>query len=281
MSDRPIAFLDSGLGGVPYLLATRALLPREGLVYYADTRNFPYGDRAEADVRRIVREAVARLIELSGPRLIVIACNTASVVGLDDLRRRFNVPFVGVVPAIKPAAERASSGRIGVLATSRTVEGPYLASLIHRFTARDQVELVAADSLVQMIEHRLGEPDEDPLREALRPSIVRLCTAGVRTIVLGCTHFIHVRRLIEELAGPGVAVVDSVDGVVRQVMRLAGDPRVEDGGAPDEAALDEAKAPPLMLVSGPAGASYRFVASAHQMLLQADSPVVGMSGEQR
>lgn len=276
MSDRPIAFFDSGLGGIPYMLATRARAPGERLVYYADTASFPYGDRSEMEVRRIVRDAVARIMELAYPRLIVIACNTASVVGLDELRRQFDVPFVGVVPAIKPAIERGASDPVGVLATSRTVRGAYLAGLIRRFAPTARIELVAADELVRVIEHRLGALDERELGDILRPSIDRLRAAGVRTIVLGCTHFIHVRGFIEHLAGPHVTVVDSVEGVVRQTIRLLR------GAAPggDVGPGDRGPAP-LVLVSGPAGSSYRFIASAHGLQLCEPATLDGLPEGQR
>ena len=273
MSDRPIAFLDSGLGGIPYLLAARAHAPGERLVYYADTASFPYGDRSESEVRCIVRDAVARLMELADPRLIVIACNTASVVGLDELRRQFDVPFVGVVPAIKPAVERGASEPIGVLATSRTVGGAYLAGLIRRFAPQARVELVAADELVRMVEYHLGEFDEGQLRDLLGPSIDRLRSAGVRTIVLGCTHFIHVRGFIESLAGPRVTVVDSVEGVVRQTIRLArGGAAVGDVGHADRGPA------PLVLVSGLAGSSYRFLASVNALQLRELATLDGLPG---
>ncbi len=276
MSDRPIGFLDSGLGGVPYLLSVRARAPAERLVYYADTANFPYGDRPESQVRRIVLDAVARLVEIADPRLIVLACNTASVVGLDELRREFDVPFVGVVPAIKPAVERGASGRIGVLATSRTVGGGYLAGLISRFAPGERVELVAADELVRTIESRLGELDDRELAAMLHPSIERLRAAGVRAIVLGCTHFVHVRGFIEHLAGPQVAVLDSVEGVVRQTVRLA-----RGSAAGGETGQSDPKASPTILVSGPAGSSYRFLASAHGLQVRAAAAVDRRSGAHR
>jgi glutamate racemase len=248
MSDRPIGFLDSGIGGVPYLLAARRAAPSHRYVYYADNRHFPYGDRPVAEVRRTVVDAVTKLIETVDPALIVVACNTASVVGLDELRSRFALPFVGVVPAIKPAAEVVRAKRIGVLATSRTVRDPYVSDLIRRFAGSSLVELVPADSLVRLIEDRFGTIDEAELREAVREPIERLLESGVDAIVLGCTHFVHVRTIIETMAGDTVSVIDSVDGVVRQMLRLAG-PGVP--GAPP--------ANPRLILSdpSPAGASYR------------------------
>ncbi len=254
MSDRPIGFLDSGIGGIPYLLAARSASPSRRYVYYADNLNFPYGDRPVDEVRRIVVAAVSRLIEVVDPALIVVACNTASVVGLDELRGRFELPFVGVVPAIKPAAEIVQAKRIGVLATSRTVRDPYVSDLIRRFAFSSLVELVAADSLVRLIEDQLGTVGEAELREAVRQPVERLLESGVEAIVLGCTHFVHVRGIIETMAGEAISVIDSVDGVVRQMLRLAGP---DNPGAPP--------ATPRLVLSDPsrAGAGYRYLVSAY------------------
>lgn len=221
MSEPRIAFLDSGIGGVPYLLATRALLPDASYSYLADNAHFPYGDRDVDDLRRVATNAAQLLIDECDPHLIVVACNTASVVALDELRARFPIPFVGVVPAIKPAAALVPGGRIGVLATRRTVDDPYLTRLIRRFAPDNEVVLEAAGGLVELIEERFGSFSEDDLRAALDTPVGRLREAGVESVVLGCTHFIHVRETIQALLGPAVRVVDSVEGVARQTLRVA------------------------------------------------------------
>lgn len=221
MSKPRVAFLDSGIGGVPYLVATRSLLPDASYCYLADNAHFPYGDRDAESVRRVICDAARILIDSFDPDAIVVACNTASVVALDELRARFPLPFVGVVPAIKPAATFGSGGRIGVLATRRTVEDPYLAHLIRRFAPDREVVLEAAGGLVELVEERFGRFDADELRAALEGPLERLRGARVESVVLGCTHFIHVRSEIEALLGPGVRVVDSVEGVARQTVRVA------------------------------------------------------------
>ncbi len=266
MSDRPIAFLDSGIGGVPYLSAAMAASPDDRFVYYADNRNFPYGERSVDEVRELVVEAVERLVELADPRTIVVACNTASVVALDVLRNRFDVPFVGVVPAIKPAATLVGAGRIGVLATARTVEDEYVARLIRTFAPENEVELVAAGGLVELIEQRLGSFSRDELDRALAAPAARLLEREVDAVVLGCTHFIHVRADVERLLGDGAHVVDSVDGVVRQTFRVAGaggaagasPPRA--GAAPHDVRL-------LLSDASAVPASYRYLARTHGMKL--------------
>ncbi|MFW5689494.1 MAG: glutamate racemase [Spirochaetota bacterium] len=268
MSDAPIAFLDSGIGGIPYLEASRRLLPSDAFFYYADNAHFPYGERTSQELRKITQEAVSLIIERAAPRLIVVACNTASVVALDSLREAFPVRFVGVVPAIKPAAEIVGSGRIAVLATSRTVEDPYVSALIRRFAPRNQVELVAAGGLVQMIEQRLGSLDRGELDAALSAPIEHLRRAAVDAVVLGCTHFIHVRSRIEELLGPGIRVIDSVEGVARQTARLA---RAYDGAdAPTAVDVHDTPRGRVELVvssRGRAGTSYDYLAEAYGLVL--------------
>lgn len=261
MSDGPIAFLDSGIGGVPYLTATMAASADDRFVYFADNRNFPYGERGVEEVRSLVIDATAHLIDLARPRTVVVACNTASVVALDELRARFDVPFVGVVPAIKPAAELVGSGRIGVLATARTVDDEYVARLIRTFAPENDVDLVAAGGLVELVERRLGSFSRSEIDHALTAPTARLLEAGVGAVVLGCTHFIHVRADVERLLGERTRVVDSVTGVVRQTLRVAGDRA--GGASPGRKSPHDVR----LFLSDPsaAPASYRFLARAHGM----------------
>ncbi len=147
-----IAFLDSGIGGIPYFVRARELLPDFRYVYLADTAHFPYGKQEVNEVRKIVHGAVGALIERFEPEVIVVACNTASVVALDSLRERFDVAFVGVVPAIRPAAKLVGDGTIGVLATERTVNDPYVSRLIKEYAPSANVVLVPAGGLVELVE---------------------------------------------------------------------------------------------------------------------------------
>ena len=130
MTPEPVAFLDSGVGGLPYLAHARKHLHSERFVYVADRENFPYGEKSRTAIIAAALSVAGRLLEREHPRLVVVACNTMSVVALADLRARFPVPFVGVVPAVKPAASLSRRKRVGVLATRQTVEGDYLRNLI-------------------------------------------------------------------------------------------------------------------------------------------------------
>lgn len=220
-----IAVLDSGIGGVPYVSAARRRLPEHAFLYVADTANFPYGRKPPREIRRVVRDLVERLTSRFELEAVVLACNTASVVALQHLREHFTIPIVGVVPAVKPAAAESRSQRIGVLATPRTVEDSYLSALIHRFAGDADVVVQAAPELVDFVERRLYTADAEERQATVREALGGLLTAEVDSIVLGCTHFVHLREDIERIVGPETQVLDSVEGVSRQLVRvLGGDP---------------------------------------------------------
>ena len=228
----PVAFIDSGIGGLPYLAAVRRLVPGARLVYAADRERFPYGDKRSAEITDAVLSIVGRLIEREHPRLIVVACNTASVVALDELRRHFPLPFVGTVPAVKPAAAWSRSRRIGVLATQRTVEGEYLRDLVERFAGDCEVVGLPANDLVAFVENDLHRASAAERAARAESEAARVRNAGVDTVVLGCTHFLHLEVELRNAFGPDVTLVDSRDGVARQVARLAGGSAPQGGPRP-------------------------------------------------
>ncbi len=228
----PVAFIDSGIGGLPYLAAVRRLVPDVRLVYAADRGRFPYGGKRPEDIVEAVVSLAGRLVEREHPRLIVVACNTASVVALDDLRRRFPLPFVGTVPAVKPAAAWSRSRRIGVLATRRTVEGDYLRGLVERFAVGCEVVGLPANDLVAFVENELHRASAEQRSARAAAEATRVKDAGVDTVVLGCTHFLHLEAELREAFGPDVTLVDSRDGVARQTARLVGAGQAHGGGFP-------------------------------------------------
>jgi len=238
MTRRPVAFLDSGIGGLPYLAAARLLLPSTPCVYLADRENFPYGDRTPERITAAVTAAVQRLLTATDPRVVVIACNTASVVALPALRARFDLPFVGVVPAVKTAAASAPGGRFGVLATQQTVEGEYLRGLVASHAAGCTVVALPAAALVRFVEEDLLGSTRGERLARVAVEVARLKDERIRTLVLGCTHFLHLEEEFREvLAREGITVVDSREGVARQVARLAVTGWRE-GGQPDGAGAD-------------------------------------------
>lgn len=215
--DRPIGAFDSGVGGLSIVAAVRALLPPEDIVFLADNAHCPYGPRPEDDIRRLSASIVEVLLE-RGAKLIVVACNTASVASLAHLRAAYPVPFVGIVPAVKPAAERTRSNRVGVIATDTTLRGRIFDELIERFAGSVSVFRQVCPGLVELAEDGIadGPVAETTLRACLEP----LLAERIDTLVLGCTHYVFFRPLIQRIVGDGVAVIDTGLPVARQVWRL-------------------------------------------------------------
>lgn len=217
----PLLFFDSGIGGLSVLAPTRALLPNAPIVYAADSAGFPYGKRTEAEIASRVPALLGRLVERFHPRLAVIACNTASTIALDHVRSALDLPVVGTVPAIKPAAEMSKSRVIGVLGTQATVRQPYVDALADRFAADCTIIRHGSPELVQLAEAKLaGETIElAAVRDAVAPMIQAPGGDRIDTIVLACTHF---PLLQDELraALPGIAFVDGGPGIARRIAWL-------------------------------------------------------------
>lgn len=218
MNRSPVLVFDSGVGGLPYLEAIRSLLPSERLEYLADSGHFPYGLKTREEVERVVRLVVGRAIAELRPKLVVVACNTASQAALAALRADHpDLPIVGTVPAIKPAAETSRTRVIGVLATAAAVKDPYLDELVERHAAGARVVRKGAQELVAFVEKRLFDATEDERRAVCAEAVAPLVSAGADRIVLACTHFLHVAADLAEAAGKGVETVDSREGVARRV----------------------------------------------------------------
>jgi glutamate racemase len=212
-SSAPLGVFDSGLGGLSVLLELQEMLPAEDVLYYADSAHCPYGGRPPEYILRRSSSITQELIR-RGSKLIVVACNTASTVVLRDLRSRFDLPIVGMVPAVKPAAAATRSGKVGVLATPRTVTGEALAAVIREHSRGAEVYPLPAPGLVELVERgKLNGPD---VERALRPLLCPLLERGVDTIVLGCTHYPFLRGAIERMGGPELAVIDSGEAVARR-----------------------------------------------------------------
>jgi len=214
----PIGIFDSGVGGLSVLRSVRELLPNEDLIYLADQAHVPYGSRSLAEVRKFSVGITRYLLE-QNTKLVVVACNTASAAALHHLRDVFPpVPFVGMEPAVKPAAETTRSGVVGVLATPATFQGELYASVIERFAAGVKVLQDTCPGLVMEIDRgNLDTPGVYAiLEEALKPMLVE----KIDTVVLGCTHFPFVIPAIETIVGPQVRVIDPSPAIARQVQRL-------------------------------------------------------------
>ena len=217
-----IVVLDSGVGGLPYLDAIRLRHPARELVYVADSAGFPYGPKPPDVVQARVLALAAEVERRRPVALFVIACNTASVIALQALRASVAAPCVGVVPAIKPAAEVTRSGRVSLLSTDRTADSGYTTGLINRFAADLAVQRVGSPELVEYAERALSDPRPRPNR-AIDAVVARIRAHRSDVVVLACTHFVVIKAELQAALGPEVTVLDSVDGVVRRVTALVGD----------------------------------------------------------
>lgn len=217
----PLLFFDSGVGGLSVLGPTRTLLPTAPIVYVADNAAFPYGKRSEDEIAERVPALLAKLIERFEPRLVVIACNTASTIALDHARAAIDLPIVGTVPAIKPAAELSKGRAIGVLGTEATVRQPYVDDLTAKFASDCAVIRHGSPRLVELAEAKLsGEPvSVEAVRAAALPMFEAAGGDRIDVAVLACTHF---PLLADELraAFPGVALVDGGPGIARRIAYL-------------------------------------------------------------
>lgn len=213
-----IGMFDSGVGGLSVLRAIHKLLPAQPVIYFADQGHVPYGQRSLQEVRGFA-EGITRFLLAQGAALIVVACNTASAAALHNLRRTFpGVPFVGMEPAVKPAAEQTLTGVVGVLATPATFQGALYASVVERFASSVTLLQDTCDGLVQRIE--AGELESSATRAILEKALTPMLRQGIDTVVLGCTHYPFVIPLIQEIAGDSVRVIDPAPAVARQAQRL-------------------------------------------------------------
>lgn len=212
-ANAPIGVFDSGAGGLTILSALRQELPHESYIYIGDTAHCPYGVRSDSEIIELSINACHFLLE-QGVKLIVVACNTASQAALNALRATFHIPFVGVVPAVKPAARITRRGRIGVAATNNAVKAAYLRQLIDHFAEGIEVYAVGCPELVTLVEH--GELDGPVVDEVLQHALQPLLSQNVDVIVLGCTHFPALKSAIERLVGPKIQVIDSGAAIARR-----------------------------------------------------------------
>lgn len=211
-----IGVFDSGIGGLSIARKIREQLPNENLVYLADTRHAPYGEKSEEFILERSFTVSDFLLE-RGAKAIVVACNTATTAVISQLRSRYAVPIVGVEPGIKPAIINTQSGVVGVLATSRTLATNSFNELVRRLAGTVEIEIQACTELVSMVESlRL---DDAEAMETVKKYVLPLLEKGADHIVLGCTHYNHLAEMISEIAGPTVNIVNTSTAVADQVVR--------------------------------------------------------------
>ncbi|HKX91492.1 MAG TPA: glutamate racemase [Sphingomicrobium sp.] len=243
----PLLFFDSGVGGLSVLKPALELLPNAPIVYCADSAGFPYGNRSEAEIASRVPALLGRLVERFRPRLAVIACNTASTIALDHARSALDLPIVGTVPAIKPAAEMSKTRVIGVLGTQATVRQPYVDDLASKFAGDCTIIRHGSPELVELAEAKLAAEQVDvaSVRAAALPMFAAPAGDRVDTVVLACTHF----PLLEDelrVAFPGIAYVHGGPGIARRIAWLTREQRWPAHPAPGLAVFTASPPEPLL-----------------------------------
>ncbi|MFZ5706694.1 MAG: glutamate racemase [Pseudomonadota bacterium] len=220
--DRPILMFDSGVGGLSVLAPTRALLPAASYVYVADNGGFPYGTKSEAEIAARVPALLGRLVERHRPRLVTIACNTASTIALAAVRAALDLPVVGTVPAIKPAAEQSVTRAFGVLGTDATVRQPYVDDLSARFASDCLVLRHGSARLVELAEAKLrgDRTDVADYRAVLSGLLDQPGGERIDTVVLACTHFPLVAEELAAAAPRPLRFVDGGPGIARRIAHL-------------------------------------------------------------
>ena len=214
MSKNPIGVMDSGVGGISVLKHIHTLLPHEHLVYFADSAHAPYGNKSPEEIKDRCF-AVADFLIAQQAKALVVACNTATAAAITDMRAAYDLPIIGMEPAVKPAATATKNGVIGVLATVGTLKSAQFAALLESYGRNVKVITQGCIGLVECIER--GELDTAETKALIKQYTSPLLAEGADTIVLGCTHYPFVRPLIEEIAGPEVAIIDTGAAVAKQV----------------------------------------------------------------
>lgn len=221
MREAPVGVFDSGVGGLSVLAEISRLLPNESLLYVADCGHIPYGEKSPDFIRQRCRQ-VAEFFQQQGAKAMVLACNTATVAAVADLRERYpHWPLVGMEPAVKPAAAATRSGVVGVLATTGTLQSAKFAALLDRFANDVHVITQPCPGLVELIE--TGDLGSIALRQLLRGYVDPLLAAGCDTLILGCTHYPFLKPLLADMVPAAVAIIDTGAAVARQLQRLLGE----------------------------------------------------------
>lgn len=220
LHNQPIALFDSGIGGLSIWRELHELLPHESIIYFADQAYCPYGTKTDDEIRKRVISAL-RFLQTKDIKLTVIACNTATTVGIDYYRECFpNLPIIGIVPVIKTAAQVTKTKKVLVLATQKTIQSSYLDVLINKFGQGIKFYKIGdwEGQLVKMIEER--QLEQKKISEELSIVLSPFVNQNIDVVVLGCTHFPFIKNQIQEVMGTSVQILDSGGAVARQVKRV-------------------------------------------------------------
>lgn len=236
-----IGIFDSGCGGLSVYREVVKILPQERYFYFSDNAHCPYGEKSALYIRRRARFITEHLLE-KGAHIIVVACNTATAAAIATLRKEYpDIPFVGMEPAVKPAALGTRSGVIGVLATAGTLKGSKYLNTRGLYQADVHIVEHVGQGFVELVERGIldGPEAESTVSASLQP----LLDAGADTVVLGCTHYPFLKPVIQRLAGPGVQVIDPAPAVARQTLRLLQEHGIPTGKGPGGITLESSGDP--------------------------------------
>ena len=230
---KPVLFLDSGIGGIPYCRHFLERNPGESIIYLADRQHFPYGTWKKEDLAAYLAKFAEQLIQKFDPKIAVIVCNTATLAAMGELRERFPaLPFVGTIPAVKPASLASKTGRIGVLGTELTINEPYIRELAAQYGGGEIIG-IAAPELVEFVENCFYYATDEEKREQALEYLGRFRAAGADTLVLACTHFLFLQEEFQREAAPDIAVFDSIMGITARIETLLAETALtEDSGPP-------------------------------------------------
>ena len=217
MNNRPIGFFDSGVGGLSILLEAQKILPNESIVFLADQKNVPYGGKSKDELLGFMRKALEFFIQ-QDVKAVVIACNTATVYTIEELRKEFNLPIIGTVPVIKVLARVTKSGKTAVFCTPATAKSPYLTELIEKFAPDIEVKKIGGSNLEELVEK--GNLENSDINEVLNRILPPLVSEGVDAIALSCTHYPFLKDKIQKIVGEKVSVVDSGGAVARRLLEV-------------------------------------------------------------
>lgn len=211
-----IGFFDSGIGGLTVLHEALKVIENADYLYYGDTKNVPYGTKTKAQVKGYVADAADFLIN-KGVNVLVVACNTATSVAIEDLRQKYAIPIIGMEPAVKPAVENHKDKRILVTATELSLKEDKLKKLITRLDCEDIVDLLPLPGLVEFAEKLMF--DESAVLAYLKEQLSRFEMGDFQTVVLGCTHFIYFKQVFRRLLGPNIDIIDGNRGTVNMLVK--------------------------------------------------------------
>jgi len=224
MNNSPIGIFDSGIGGITIFNSIKKLLPKEDIIYFSDNLNSPYGNKPIETIKKISFNNTQWLLD-NGCKLIVVACNTATTNSISDLRNKFNIPFVGIEPAIKPAAMKTKTGKIGVLATKGTLSSDLFNTTSIDYASNIEILEKNGDGLVELIENGIFEGIE--IENLLHKHLDFMINKKIDHLVLGCTHYPFLIKVLSELLPSSIKIIDSGEAVAKQTKSLLINNKIE------------------------------------------------------